>query len=329
MTNGMSRFYFYLTQLEEHLSKASKDASPAEWLFANNSRTPLFMLQALAKLYSNLHDKPMFTKIKVHFKELEDLLGDIDHYHFYLKEFSKKEGIPPIILSYFKRKREENVQLLNDKLVEKKWLLLKKNRIEKIWKKIQGADWMKEKDEVIAIKTFYSNSIIEINVFYRSAEGQFTDMENQVHALRRKLRWLSIYAQALRGSIQLTDSNPEDEKINKYLVPDIINSPFNKMPDAGSNRHFLLLEKDYYLSLSWMIAELGKLKDAGLSIMAINNALAFHKDDLPGNAEHIQKIVSQEDTLESNLTKASQISKDYFEEKNLEKIIVSIGTVKN
>lgn len=327
MINGMARFDLYVNQLQDHLTKASQEANPAEWLYANGARTPLFMLEALAKLYSNLHNKPMFTKIKARFKQLEDVLGDIDHYDCFVKEFSKKEEIPRLIIAYFEKRKEENVKLLNDILVEEKWIGKKANRLEKTREKIKYADWMKEKQEIDAIKTIYQNEIVEINEFYRSVGGQFSDLENQVHALRRKLRWLSIYPQALRGCIQLTNSKPADEKLSKYLVPEIIDSPFNKMPDAADNRYFLLLEKNYFLSLSWMIAESGKLKDAGLGIIAVNEALAFLKDHFPGNIENIRSVAAPGETLESILLKATHICKDYFDEQNLEKLVVSVSSV--
>lgn len=325
MINGMARFDFFMKQLQEHLTKASQEANPAEWLYANGSRTPLFMLEALAKLYSNLHNKPMFTKIKARFKQLEDVLGDIDHYDCYVKEFSKKEDIPGFVISFLESRKLENLKLLNDVLIEKNWIGKKANRLEKIRKKIKGADWMKEKQEINAIKTFYQNAIVEINVFYRSAGGQFSDLENQVHALRRKLRWLSIFPQALRGCIQLTNSKPMDEKLTKYLIPEIINSPFNKMPDPGDNRYLLLLEKNYFLALSWMIAESGKLKDAGLGIIALEEALAY-KDHLPGNIETVHKVAASGETLEAVLLKATHIFKDYFDEQNLEKLVVGVSS---
>lgn len=323
MTHGLARFDFFLNQLQEHLNKAVKEPNPAAWLFVNGSRTPLFMLEALGKLYSNLHNKNLFTKIKNYFKELEDILGDIDYYEGYIKEFSIKGDIPASVISFLQKKKSENEELLNSTLIEKKWINSKDNRINKIRKKLKEAEWMEEDQEINAIKEFYQESIAEINAFYLKTGGKFSDMEEEVHSLRRKLRWLSIYPHALRGSIQLTDNNSPDEKFTKYLIPETINSPFNKMPDGGEHRYFLMLEKNNFYALSWIIAELGKLKDAGLAYEAMEeaNVNKNHDPDInegnyPAdlNAESVNKILSG----------ASDICRTYFEEQNLEKLVAGV-----
>ena len=52
----------------------------------------------------------------------------------------------------------------------------------------------------------YEESILKIRAFVSKAQGAMTEMESQVHELRREIRWLSIYPHALLGMIQLTES---------------------------------------------------------------------------------------------------------------------------
>ena len=75
MKNGPARFTFYLDLLEKLITEAATQTDPAFWLYQNGARTPLFMLEGLAKLYSGLHNKKRFEKIGEHFKLLEDALG--------------------------------------------------------------------------------------------------------------------------------------------------------------------------------------------------------------------------------------------------------------
>ncbi|MEO5942273.1 MAG: hypothetical protein ABIP30_02090, partial [Ferruginibacter sp.] len=256
MKNGRERFEFYLVKLEALLAQAAADKNPALWLYNNNARTPLFMLEGLAKLYAGIHNKKKFQNIKAHFKLLEDTIGAIDYYDGFAKEFVKNTTIPSSITSYLQAQTREKIESLNDILTAEKWLGDKANRIKKIRKKLDKADWLKPEDEVKGIENFYKESIEEIKVLVLTANKGFTQIEAEVHKFRRELRWLSIYPQALQGAIQLTDSHLNDESIQTYLTPEIVNSPFNKMPDAGVNNVFLLLEKNYFLALSWMIAEL-------------------------------------------------------------------------
>ena len=148
-------------------------------------------------------------------------------------------------------------------------------------------------------------------------------MENDVHELRRKLRWLSIYPQALQGCIQLTESKTKSKNLTKYLTTEIINSPFNKMPAAGNNHFILTLNKSYFLALSWIIAELGKLKDNGLTIVAIKEALqqteALNEADALNKASRI--LGTRQIKLPVLLNEAETISKTFFDEKNLEHLV--------
>ncbi len=329
MKNGMERFEYYLALLEKLFCEAVKESNAALWLYNNNARTPLFMLEGLAKLYGGLHDKKMFSKIEEHFKLLEDALGAVDYYDSFAREFSANKKIPTDIADYAQAQARENIRRLNDILIEKKWIGENANRTRKIRKKLGGADWLKEKAEVKAIEIFYKKQNEKINAFGQANSSGFTEIETQVHSLRRKLRWLSIYPQALRGCIQLIDTREQNPDIKKYLTPEIINSPFNKMPDLGVNKYLLMLDKNRFFALSWMIAELGKLKDDGLRVLLITEALQQTKNITRNEAEKqtYQLLVPYSSKLTTILSNASQICQKYFAEKNLDKLLNGISKV--
>lgn len=108
MKNGQARFEYFLNQLQQLLTRAGKQKNPALWLYRNNARTPLFMLEGLAKLYSGLHNKKKFSKIKEQFKLLEDALGSIDYYDAFAKQFAGNKKIPVSITSYLQAQTREN-----------------------------------------------------------------------------------------------------------------------------------------------------------------------------------------------------------------------------
>ena len=64
MKIGIERFEFYLVKLEELLKQAIREKNPGLWLYINDTRTTIFMLEGLAKLYAGLHNKKRFIKIK-------------------------------------------------------------------------------------------------------------------------------------------------------------------------------------------------------------------------------------------------------------------------
>ncbi len=329
MKIGIERFEFYLAKLEELFIQASREKNPGLWLYINDARTPAFMLEGLAKLYAGLHNEKRFSKIKEDLKMLEDTLGTIDYYDSFAKEFVNKTNIPAEVTDYMQGQAREKIQYFNELLSERNWIGEKPDRIKKIRNKLKDADWLKADKEVIVIAGFYKDSIEKIISEVVKSNYKLTEIETQVHEMRRKLRWLSIYPRALQGAIQLTDNNILDEYLNKYLTPEIINSPFNKMPEAGVNQHFLMLEKNYFLALSWMISSLGKLKDNGLRIVAITESLQLihgidHESAL---AMSYEILGSQHPNLSTILSDASAISETYFKEKNLADLLSGIATI--
>lgn len=328
--HGFSHFDFFLSQLEQLFIKASRQKNPALWLYRNNARTPLFMLEALSRAYTNIYVEKRFSKLDAKFKQLEDMLGAIDYYDAFAKEFSSRRKMPKNVVDYLHAMTREKVQSLNEILKEKKWIGTDNGRIEKIRIKLAKTDWMKEVDEIIALKYYYQKSIDEIIKFSRSSAFHFKNVETDVHELRRKLRWLSIYPQAFHGNIQLSKTDKYPAHIKKYLTKEIINSPFNKMPDAGDSKHFLLLDQNYFYALSWIIAELGRLKDNGLRVIVIKEALqqesALSDSDVTKKAYQIAGQDQQ--TIPQLLEKADDICKKYFNEKNLDHLVIGISHVK-
>ena len=323
MKNGIARFEFYLGKAETLLQQAGMEKNPALWLYTNDLRTPMFMLEALARLYATLHNKNKFTKLKEHFKLLEDGLGAVDYYDNYAKIFLEHPTVPVHIREYMQAQAREKIQHINELLLSNKWIGDNPVRIQKIRTKLSEAEWLQPKEEVRAIQAFYKKEIEEIKKEFQEHGGRFTQMEAEVHEFRRNIRWLSIYPQAFRGMIQLTKSDLKEENTEKYLVDEIVHSKYNVMPDAEDNEWFLMLEKNYFFALSWLISETGKLKDEGLQFFAITEALqqteGMSHDDGLGKSFDILGV--PKDSIDKILTRASNITLQFMKERNLDKLI--------
>jgi hypothetical protein len=331
MKNGQSRFEYFQNQLQELLVKSSKQKNPALWLYQNNARTPLFMLEGLSKLYSGIHNKKKFSKIKEHFKLLEDAIGQIDYYDAFAREFISNKKIPATITNYLQAQSREKIQSLNEILLEKNWLGDDNDRLEKISKKLAKVDWQDEKEEIKSIQQYYLNSINKILEFINEKDFQFTNVEKDLHEFRRMIRWLSIYSQALRGCIQLIKPKTKaPEFLKKYLTKTIINSPYNIMPDAADQKHFLLFDQNRFYALSWMIAELGNLKDNGLKMEIIKEALlqTTKTTEKEALAKAYKLAGAGQKTIQQILNEAEKLIKTYCKEKNLEVLIAGIAATK-
>lgn len=331
MKNGLFRYDYFLNQLQLLLDKASQQKNPALWLYRNNARTPLFMLEALSKLYAGIHNKNKFSKLKEHFKNLEDGIGVIDYYDSFAKEFAQNKKIPAPIVNYLQAQTREKIQSLNEVLKEKEWLGAENRRMRKIRQKLNEVNWLSDEDEIKRINECYGTAIYEIAAFCKKLNFQFANVETDVHELRRKLRWLSIYPQAFRGCIQFSKANKMPKHLAKYLTKAITTSPYNIMPDAGDNKYFLLLEKNYFYALSWMIAELGNIKDSGLRIIAVKEALleASSGSEIIAYKNTYRILGNKQPHLDLLLKKAAATSKIYFGEHNLEHLVIGTAAIKH
>lgn len=318
LTKGPGRFEYWLVKLDEKLAKAKDADNPALFLYQNDARTVLFMLEELSQLYAQLHNKKRFEKLRSRFKEVEDLIGQIDYYDFFAKDFFADPLMPATVRIAMETRRDESVAALNRILQKRGWLNGKRRK--KIRRRLRKANWMSPSAETGGIIKVYAKSAESITVFFSEAGERFTDVEEQVHALRRKLRRLSIYPQALQGAVQFMHTEADDPVAKKYQTPEIVQSKFNVMPDAGNNDIFVGLNRQYYFALSWLIAKLGGIKDKGLRIIAAREGFAksqFINDDVA-----LAKVYELTGTrMEDILEEAMQVSKPFFEEKNLEKLI--------
>lgn len=322
---GLQRYQYFLQQLQDILSAADKEQNPALYFYQQNARTPLFMLEALSRVYRNIHNSKRFTKLQIRFKQLEDMLGAVDYYDGFYKEFTASKAVPDNIISFILKKRDENLDLLKNELNADKWLNADNKRLNKIQKKLETADWLTETADGEEIKQCYTKSINDIDEHIRDSKINFDDVETDLHELRRELRWLSIYPQALRGLMQLTPTADSPEYLNKYLTDEIKNSPFNKMPDGSGLSFHIQLSQNYFYALSWFIAELGKLKDTGLRVLVVTEALMYIKkiNRKQAEIEALELLGDGQLTLEQILVKAKKLSETFFSEKIINHLVVS------
>lgn len=325
MNNGMDRFSFYLEQIKVLLNEAEHQENPALFLFKNNARTIYFMLEGLAKIYAGIQNQKKFAKLKEHFKEVEDSLGQIDYYNWLLIAIQGNINIPIEYHQYIQNELDNSLVQLNLILRKKEWIHSSNKRISKIADKLKQINWLTPQAEVDAIIKFYKYSISEIELFVSKSNYHFINLEKEVHELRRKLRWLSIYPQAMQGIFQYSTETTETLQLKKYLTKEITTSVFNKLPLAGNNSDFVLLNKNYFYALSWIIAQLGNLKDEGLLLIGLAEAIKKCKGISKEEAfnEAFTLLGKNQHSLQNILDDADLIIKSYFEEKNLDHLLTN------
>lgn len=254
-------FQHYSSQLSAKLSLSKKQKDPALWLYKNNVRTEAFMLESLYRLFEKGID-PDFKDGNKAFKKLEDVLGQIDFYDVFYNDFKTNKKISADVKAYILKKKNKSQEKFKKFLMKKGGL---ENRLKQfdqfiIEKKINFDESIIRKIEIALQK-----EIVVIKEFVRATNGNFTKVEEELHELRRKLRWLSIYGQSLQGIIKLEAEGKKDDWEKKYLSKEIVNLSFNKLPLNDFKEHVIYRKNNFY-ALSWLIFELGIVKDTGFRL---------------------------------------------------------------
>jgi len=127
----------------------------------------------------------------------------------------------------------------------------------------------------------------------------------------------------LQGAVQYSKGRMTAPHLKKYLTKEIVNSPFNKFPPVGNNTSLILVNKNYFLALSWIIAGLGKLKDEGLLITGVAEAIkqgaAGRESEILAEAEAL--LGRKQRKMQVILDEAELITKTFFKENNLHFLI--------
>lgn len=268
MKFGHYRFAKQLDKIEHILQDAQTAENRIAYIYENDLRTPFFMLEALCRLYKGMHNSNSFKKLLRHTKAVEDALG---HYDFYLAlyvQIKDEAGVPEVVRKEALQKQQEAEEALELLLDKNDWWSGK--RLQYWNKKLQSLKWKKEAQENKYIQKYYKKEIKDIYDFIGFAPFPFEDMEDDVHELRRKLRWLSIYCHAsddLIGLKEVYETVPEN--YTKYLTDKTINSPFSQLNVSVKYQHPVYLNKYSFLALSWAIDAFGTLKDKGLAMHAL------------------------------------------------------------
>lgn len=320
---GLQRFNFFLNELQIIFDKAEGADNPALVIFQENIRTPFFMLEALSRVYEKIHGEKIFGKLKWLFKEMEDSLGAVDYYEGFYKEFTAKKNCPESVIAYLKEKREARLSDLNMLLSDKKWTGKKRKRIRKILQRLTSVPWLPETEDTLKVKKVYKNSCLAITGKFKKNKIHFDTVEEDVHELRRELRWLSIYPQAFRGLMQLKPEDETTESQKKYLTHEIVTSPYNIMPDGSKLQDHIMLNANNFYALSWLIAELGKLKDDGLRIIFLNEALEQLFGVKKKKAEELTLAIVGDTRMNipEILQRSGNITTTFFAENNLENLV--------
>lgn len=285
---AMLAFQQQLTGLATKLSNVDSTTPLEEFCkIGNNIRTSFFMMEALCRIYSEVYGEKPFDKWLKKCKVIEDTLGELDFY--------SNEVLPH---SNEKEQKSINAKIQNayktaiSILESDEWL--SGERIKKMENKLSAIQIDNEEQE---IQLYLKKEIESIIDFHKKIT--YEEMEEEVHEMRRKVRWISIYAQCLNGIVQLKKVESE-QNYQKYLTEEVLTSKFNTLPPAPKSKQIIYFNQNAFYAMSWIISELGKIKDEGL-VLLYQKASPQKVKELASKAKDICTVFIEKDTILQNL----------------------------
>lgn len=321
-TQEFNPFLFYSHQLTQLFEKAQKQKNPALWLHQNNARSVLFMLEGLTRLHDRAFAEKLFGKWSKRFKKLEDVFGRIDDCLALEREFKANKKINKELVNQFAIAGSKYLEKCNKRLLDKNWM---NHRLDLFNEQLNMYSVDYNKEYMQELKTGILEEIDSIVIFLEKIDFRLTDMELHLHDLRRRLRWLSIYGQALNGLIQVKISKTKPKTNINYFTKEILHSPYNKLPQKPKNAAMIEFDSHAFFALSWIINELGKQKDLGLKIESLSKTIYVYEDLTKEQAQvKAEKLLGVKSTTHDDILKQATETIRIFvhKDKMLDKLVV-------
>ncbi|MBL8684484.1 MAG: hypothetical protein JNK05_35245 [Myxococcales bacterium] len=267
----------YATRLRAvytQLTSAAKDPTPALALHRAGARTPLFQLECLGRLHRATIDDDAFLPVHQAFKALEDLLGAVDFADAMVKRLGAA-NTDSELGAYFVGRRAEACFQFERHLAIAKWLPEGDeipDALDALLELLEECDWPGAKREKKAVAEYFADCAEGMHEKLSAGEYNFAELEAGVHEVRRKVRWLSILPAALDGLIVRPANQKIDAELAPYCTDAVVRSPFNDFPMRESVPDPIVVDSPAFLALSWLIAELGSIKDRGQTSDAVSSA---------------------------------------------------------
>ncbi len=308
---GFNPFHLHTQRLEALMARAAKSKDPAWFLYTHGARTHLFMLEALTRLYLKDTDNKSIEKWFRRFKRLEDSLGVLDYYDVFISEFKKNSHIPKNVIAFCERKRDEEKEALNDRLRQKDWLGSRLGDFEFAKMPVEY-----DQNHIAFLKHVLKNYVVHIGQFVEGTSGNLTELDGQVHELRRKVRWLSMYAMALNGLIQLKKADKPYAWEKEFLTKEVMANPYNKVAAPPKGLPIIYYNSAVFYALSKLISDLAIIKDNGLRLELLSRAIRKTKGLKKEKAtqEALKMLGKKHPTLVQVLQEASQVTRYFFME---------------
>ena len=311
------RILHWVVRIHEGIhATLAQDPTPISLLddmLASDLRLVIFYLEGILKLYRKRY--PEIEDVFASVKSLEDQLGALSAYIGFTV-IARENKAPKKACDYLVHEGEKARDALLDKL-KREWMPTEGGCIPALQNIV---DFLKEtpfekykKDR----KTVRAEIIRRLKKF-EAIEFDMNQLQGDVsiHELRRQLRWFPIYATSLDGLFSLSESVNPIKAFKKNLKSPLAESKYSKLPSSERETRPYEISKSLFIANNAYISMLGKIKDRGEEIEAIEHALLGSKleTEIPkARARAIKILGLEKDAFEKVIDDARIIFEDIQE----------------
>jgi hypothetical protein len=311
-------FQLYCKQLIAVFKKAKTNSNPALFLYKNNARKILFMAESILRASNKLFEDKEIKEWHATIKKLENYLGDIDSYFVLLSTVSKIKTVNLQQLEYISHKLDKAVEKLNGKLQKNDFYFT-----EIIEMNLGFKINFNDKKIVSKLHEEIKSELFEACEFFNQFEKGFDDMESEVHELRRKLRWISIYGESFQGLMLLQDGKEKYKWEKEFITKTEVQNPFNTLPVKKNLTEYILLNKRAFYALSFVIRNLGIIKEKSYTLYYLDKSIRKTTIDLNVNSSLLAaKQLNAKYNQESLLKDAHILLNSYFNKYKIHQTLI-------
>ncbi len=251
-------------QLLDDAMASKGQALLAQVFFQYNARAPMFALEALGRVYEHmgLKDK-LFTRVRLESKIVEDALGSMDFWLAVAKkciDWSMPAGVTLLARDrYLEACGRTWGWIEAHDWVACRYHLDAELLPGKLCRKLKEVEWHSPRKEARVLARWLESELHDIHESIQQLD--LNDIENGLHKSRREVRWVSIYFSAVEGSFVLDRQAKAPDNWDRYLTKEIVENPFNKLPEPEPDDVPLHVPAPLLYALSYAIDRMGVIKD--------------------------------------------------------------------
>ena len=267
------RFYKPFLNIESILTTSNTSLEAASLLINGPYRQDLFNAEALFRFYSHAPWGGVLFQNKGEIvKRLEDVLGKANDAYNWVT-LAKKMNLPLAAIDYLEKDALKFKNLLANQLLSDGWLNLNGNItvISQIIDEINNLKFPTQKEDSKFVEKQLQKEAEKI----LHAKLDMHNLQEGVHELRRKLRWIPILISAMQGRIRVIEDmgtipdklaplQEVDESQKKYLIFKETELPLKRSVNVSQSS---------IIAFNYFIFHLGQLKEEGETRTVFRDAL--------------------------------------------------------